>query len=196
MIHNNGGEFIGFRFQPLLQQLGIKLVPTTVKNLQSNGIIEKSHNTISDILRVLLHVSPPNNNGDAAQMINNALATCMHVMRFAVNQMTRTSPGALTFNRDMLINVPLAANLESIQHRNQHLIDKNIQQINLKRIDYDYKVGDKVMVVEYDPQKLDIKKHGPYTIVRVFTNNTVLVQISEHVQERFNVRKLSPYKGI
>ena len=76
------------------------------------------------------------------------------------------------------------------------MIDDNIQQINQKRINYDYKVRDKVMVVECDPRKLDTKKHGPYTIVRVFTNNTVLVQISEHIQERFSVRKLSPYKGI
>ena len=129
-------------------------------------------------------------------MINNALATCMHLMRCSVNQTMKTSPGALTFNRDMLINVPLAANLESIRDRRQHLIDENIRRINQKRIDYDYKVGDEVMVVEYDPRKLDTKKHSPYTIVRVFTNNTVLVQISEHVQERFNVRKLSPYRGI
>ena len=126
VIHDNSGEFISFRFQLLLQQLGIKSVPTTVKNPQSNGIIERSHNTISDILRVLLHVSPPNNNGDASQMIDNALATCMHVMRCAVNQTMSTSPGALTFNRDMLINVPLAANLESIRDRRQHLIDENI----------------------------------------------------------------------
>ena len=52
------------------------------------------------------------------------------------------------------------------------------------------------MAMEYDPRKLDIKKHGPYPIVHVFTNNTVLVQVLEHVQERFNVRKISPYKGI
>ena len=88
-----------------------------MKNTQLNGIIKRCHNTISDILQVLLHVSPPNNNGDAAQMIDNALTTCMHVMRCAVNQTMRTSPGALTFNRDMLINVPLAENIELIQQQ-------------------------------------------------------------------------------
>ena len=108
----------------------------TAKNPKSNGIIERSHNTISDILRVLLHVLSPNNNGDANQIINNALATCMHVMRSAVNQTLKTSSGALTFNRDMLINVPLVVNLESIQHQRQHLIDENLRQINQRRIDY------------------------------------------------------------
>ena len=61
---------------------------------------------------------------------------------------------------------------------------------------YDYKVGYEVMVMEYDPQKLDTNKHGTYSIICVFINNKVLVQISEHIQERFNVRKLSPYREI
>ena len=43
---------------------------------------------------------------------------------------------------------------------------------------------------------MDIRKHGLYSIVRVFTNNTILVQISEHIQERNKVRKLSPYRRI
>lgn len=70
----------------------------------------------------------------------------------------------------------------SLQQK-QKLIDENIQQINQKQIDYDNKVIYEVMVVEHNPWKLDIMKHGPYSIVRLFTNNTVLVQISEHIQE-------------
>ena len=168
----------------------------TVKNLQSNGVIKRSHSSISDILLLLLHVSPINNNGDAAQMIDNSLSMCMHVMRWAANQTMITSPGALTFHRDILINIPLVANLESNQHQKQQLINKNLQWINQRQIDYNYKVRYKVMVVEYNAWKLHIKKHGPYPIFCVFTNNTVLVQISEYVQEIFKVRKLSPFTRI
>lgn len=75
----------------------------------------------------------------------------------------------------------------------QQLIDKNLQQINQRQIDYDdYKVGDKIMVVEYDLLKLDIKKHTHYPLVHVFMNNTVLVHICKHVQERFNVTNCHP----
>jgi len=45
------------------------------------------------------------------------------------------------------------------------------------------------MVVEYDPRQLDIMKHSLYSIVCVFMNNTIPIHISEHIQERFNVRK-------
>ena len=41
-------------------------------------------------------------------MIDNVLATCMHVMRFPVNWTMRTSIGDLTFHRNILNNVPTA----------------------------------------------------------------------------------------
>ena len=81
-----------------------------------------NYNTISDtrMLQILLHVSPLNNNNDdAAHMSDSALATSMHGMKCTVIQTIRTSTGALTFHRNILINVPLAANLESIRHRKQ-----------------------------------------------------------------------------
>ena len=53
-----------------------------------------------------------------------------------------------------------------------------------------------MMVDKYDPVKMSLRKLGSYRIVCVFTNNCVCVQLlSPQVQETFNVRKLSPYKG-
>ena len=52
------------------------------------------------------------------------------------------------------------------------------------------------MVVEYGPTKLlDAKKRDPFTIVRVFANGTVGLQIAAHVQETFGIRKIRAYKG-
>ena len=102
----------------------------------------------------------------------------------------------MAFNRDMLINIPLIANLTSIADPRQALIDENLIQVNAKRIQYNYKVNDRVTMVEYDPPtKLEAKTHGPYTITQVFTNATVNIQRSQHVQERVNIRKLYPYTG-
>ena len=113
-----------------------------------------------------------------------------------MNGTLRTSPGALAFNRDMMVDVPLVHNLMAIRDRRQKLIDENLRRLNAKRINYNFSIGDEVMVDEYDPVKICRRKHGPYRIVRVFTNNCVRVQLSPHVQETFNIRKLSPYKGI
>ena len=77
----------------------------------SNDIIERSHKTISDTLRVLLHVNPPINENDVNNMIDNALASCMHAMSCSIDHTMETSSGAMVSNRDMLINVSLLSYL-------------------------------------------------------------------------------------
>ena len=42
-LHNNGNEFLGPTFTLMLQKNMIKSVPTTVKNPQSNAIVERIH---------------------------------------------------------------------------------------------------------------------------------------------------------
>lgn len=195
VIHDNGGEFIGMEFQQLLMQLGIKSVPTTVKNPQSNAIIERVHKTMGDILRVLLHTSPPTTLESANEMIDDALSTCQHACRTAVNHTMETLPGAMAFNRDVLINIPLIANLEATQGKRQKLIDENLTRANAKRIEHNYNINDKIMMVEYDPTKLEAKTHGPYTITRVFTNGTIQIRLSPGAHETVNVRKVYPHRG-
>ena len=171
-IHNNGGEFIGHEFQRLLNQFGIKSVPTTVKNPQSNASCERLHNTVGDVLRVILRTNRPINQEMAGQAIDNALATTMHSTRCAVNHTMRTSPGALAFNRDMLMDVPFIANLAAIRDRRQQLINTNLLRTNKRRIDYNYRVGDNVMIKRYDPTKLQERLHGPYRISQVCVNGS------------------------
>ena len=81
-------------------------------------------------------------------MIDNALATVVHASRCAVNHTMQTLPGAMVFNQDMMINVPLISNLLAIGNQRQHLVDENLRRINAKRIDYSYNVGDWVKFVE------------------------------------------------
>ena len=132
----------------MMRSLGITSKPTTVKNLQSNAIVERLHKTIADILRVMLHVDPPHNEPETTNMIDNALATVVHASRCAVNHTMQMSPGAMVFNRDMMINVPLISNLLTIGNRRQYLVDENLRRIHAKRIDYSYNVGDWVKFVE------------------------------------------------
>ena len=195
-VHDNGGEFLGHEFQQLLAQAGITSVPTTVKNPQANAICERLHRTMGDVLRVILRTDTPDNELEAEQIVDNALATCMHVTRCSINHQMRTSPGALVFNRDMFLDIPLLANLEAIRNRRQQLIDQNLIRLNRIRIDYNYTIGDQVMVKTYDPTKLQERFHGPYNIVRVYTNGTVRLQRNPTTTEVFNIRKLTPYRGV
>ena len=142
VIHDNGGKFIRHEFQDMLRQFGITAKPTTVKNPQSNAIVEQLHKTMADILRVMMHVSPPNNEEETTNMIDNTLSTVVHASRCSVNHTMKTSPGAMLFNRDMMTNIPLISNLLAIGNRRQQLVDENVQQVNARRIQHNYTIGD------------------------------------------------------
>ena len=51
MVHDNGTEFIGWKFQILLDTYGIGTKYTTMKNTTDNYILEKVHLNMVDMLR-------------------------------------------------------------------------------------------------------------------------------------------------
>jgi hypothetical protein len=59
----------------------------------------------------------------------------------------KACPGAAIFGQDMLFNIPFVADWHKIEERWQLLTNCGNQQENAKQIDYDYKVGDKVLVI-------------------------------------------------
>ena len=82
---------------------------------------------MGDIPRVMLHNNPPNDENDANQIVDNVLTTVMRSSRCAVNHTIQTSPGAIVFQYNTMMNIPLiATNLYSIQQRRQPLIDENV----------------------------------------------------------------------
>ena len=54
----------------------------------------------------------------------------------------------MVFNRHMMVNVLLIANLMVIGNLKQNLVDKNLRRINAKGIDCSYNIGDIVKFVE------------------------------------------------
>ena len=154
------------------------------------------HQTVASVIRIIMRTSNLNTVDQAAQVVDNALATCMHATRCAVHAALQTSPGALVYGRDMFIDVPVMADLITIRNQRQLLIDQNLMKHNRRRYDHHYRVGDEVMITTYDPTKLQERLHGPYRIVETRTNGTVRVRMREpNVDDTFNIRKLRPYKG-
>ena len=74
------------------------------------------------------------------------------------------------------------------------MIDKNNQRVNLRRHFHDYKIGDKVLLLTYDPAKLEDRATGPYIIEEVHVNGTITIQRAPGVLERINIRRVRPYK--
>ena len=153
------------------------------------------HQTIADILRVLNANDPPTADEAADEIMDSVIATCVHATRFAVNRQIQASPGGLVFNRDMLLDIPLIAYYESIQGIRQQLIDKNLMRSNRKRIDYNYNIGDKLYIKEYDPTKMMQRYHGPYHVQRVYNNGNLGVRMNDNTVDRNNIRNLVLYRG-
>ncbi len=137
-IHDPGGEFTGPEFQTLLQNCHIRDVCTTAKNPQSNGVCKRMHQTVGNVLKTLLHGEPPQHIANTKEYIDEALSIAMHAMRAGIHSTLGSSPGSLTFNRDMFLNIPLIADWHAITQRREHLINIYLIRENQKRRRYDY----------------------------------------------------------
>jgi hypothetical protein len=184
-------------FQRMLHLNGIKDVATSTKNPQANVVCERMHQSVTNILRPLLHAHYPQNATAANDVIDTALATASHASRSAIHRSLNMSPGALVFRRDMFLDIPLLADLTVIRDRRQAMIDENLRRQNLRQRDYDYQVGQQVLLIAsgtYIGKLSPTTSEGPFTIVQVHTNGTVTIQRNEHTTERINIRRLRPFR--
>ncbi|KAG7372944.1 reverse transcriptase RNA-dependent DNA polymerase [Nitzschia inconspicua] len=192
-IFDQGTEFEG-AFLRCLHRNGIQAVPTTVKNPQANAICERMHSTLGDILRTLLREQPPATIVDAYGIIENALASVIFALRSSINRTFGVSPGALVFQRDMFHPIPLMIGYNQIRTERQRIIDDNNRRANLRRRYHDYQPDDQVLILKYNPSKLDERAQGPFRIHSVHTNGTVTIERRPNVLERINIRRIRPYR--
>eukprot|EP00957_Ditylum_brightwellii_P078112 5938282-Ditylum_brightwellii.AAC.1 len=178
-IHDNRGESISGTFQQMLQQAGIKDAPTTLRNLQASLVCKRLHQTVANISRFTTN-GVANMMQQATRAVDNALAIATHATQYAVLRAIGTSPGTIVYHRDMFFNLPVLAYLVTICNHCQESINRNLCQQNLKRHEWNYTVEQEVLIKTVDPTKLQQRAHGPYTIVHIFTNDTMAVKRAPH----------------
>jgi hypothetical protein len=113
-----------------------------------------------------------------ARDINVFLSDAAWVICSTYHTVLKASPGAALFEQDMLFNLPFIADWEKIGDHRKQLTDHNTACENKGRIDYDYKVGQKVLVRNkgiLDKAESRYLK-DPWTITSVHTNGTNMVQ--------------------
>ena len=188
VVFDNGIEFSS-EFHELLDSYGIKVKATTIKNPQSNAMIERVHLTIGDSLRAM-NLSERKYDETSAHGILQAIAWGL---RTTYHTSLRTSPGQLTFGQDMVVPATYLANWRHINDRRKKSVLYDNARENRTRIAHDYNVGDYVYVISKDiKRKLAPAKQGPFMIIRVHTNATVTIQRSASVSERINIRRIYP----
>ncbi len=94
----------------------------------------------------------------------------------------------------MLFDFPFIADWQKIGEHRQQLTDLNNARENEGRIDYDYKVGQKVLVQKEDilRKSESIWHRKPWLITTVHTNGTITVQ-SGNKLERMNIRRVKSF---
>jgi hypothetical protein len=143
LIYDNGSEF-KLHFDYLCESYGIKRKPTTVKNPRGNGVLERVHQVLGRMLRAAeLDMANSVTPDDVKVFIDNAA----WAIRSAYHTVLKASPGAAIIRQDMPFNIPFVADWCKIRERRQSLTNCGNQQENAKQIDDEYKVGDKVLVI-------------------------------------------------
>jgi hypothetical protein len=152
------------------------------------------HQTVTNVLRTLVHTNPPQNMTQARNIIDNALATATHAMRTTIATTLGSTPGALAFAQDMFLNLPLIADWLAIACTCEHHVNENLRRANRKRRQYDYAPGQQVLKKVHNPTKLGVRTEGPSTIECVHVNGNLTTLLREGITECINIRRVLPYR--
>ena len=190
IIYDNGSEF-KLHFEALCDSYGIKRKPTSVKNPQANAILERVHQVFMSMLRT---AEIDMADSVAPEDIDTFLTNASWAIRSTYHTVLKASPGAAIFGRDMLFDIPFLADWNKIGDFRQHQTDRNTERENKTRVDYDYKIGDKVLIRKDGILRKSESRYDsdPWTITSVHTNGTIRVQRGSK-SERINIRRVTPF---
>ncbi len=95
----------------------------------------------------------------------------------------------------MLFDIPFIADWQKIGEHRQRLTDLNNARENKGRIDYEYKVGQKVLLrKEGILRNAESRWHKkPWLITSVYANGTITVQRGNKI-EWMNIRRVKPFE--
>jgi hypothetical protein len=190
-MYNNGSKF-KLHFRSLCGTDGIKRKPTSVNNSQANAILEHIHAVLGNMLRT--------SKLDMAKMVKPSdidvfLSDAAWAICSTYHTVLKASPGGAIFGRDMLFDIPFIADWQKIGEHRQRLLDLNNARENEGRIDYDYKVGQKVLLrkegILCNAESRWQKK--PWLITSVHTNKTITVQSGNKI-DRIYIRRVKPFE--
>jgi hypothetical protein len=94
----------------------------------------------------------------------------------------------------MLFDIPFIADWNKIGDYRQRQTNLNMARKNITRVNYDYKIGDKVLLTQ---EGIFCKAESPYskepwTITTIHTNGTIKIQCGTQ-SERLNIWRVTPF---
>ena len=106
----------------------------------------------------------------------------------------KASPGAAIFGWDMLFDIPFLADWNNIGEYMQHQTNRNTERENKAQIDWDSKVGRRVLIHKDGKLHKDETKYqkDAWTITEVHSNGTIRIQ-HRHKSEWLNIWRVIPF---
>jgi hypothetical protein len=94
----------------------------------------------------------------------------------------------------MLFDIPFVADWKQFGDYRQHQTDRSSECENDKCVDYDYKVGEKILIRKDGILRKaeSTWKKEPWTITTVHTNGTIRIQFGTK-SERINIWRVTPF---
>jgi hypothetical protein len=113
-----------------------------------------------------------------ASDINIFLSDAAWAIRSTHHTVLKASPGAAIFGQDMLFDIPFIADWKKIGEHRQKLTDLNTAREKEGRIDYEYKVSQKILVRNKGIlcKAQSIWQKDPWKITIVHMNGTITIQ--------------------
>ena len=97
ILSDNGSENINHVIKETLKELNVHHVTCSYYHPQSNGVVERYHKTLVDIISKMVNT----NEGDWDLFLSHTLGA----IRFGVNESTKRSPFFLLYNRDPVLPI-------------------------------------------------------------------------------------------
>ncbi len=150
----------------------------------------RTSNTRTNAMHSWIRYGQFSNPYDVDVFLDNAACA----IRSTYHTVLKASPGAAIFGRDMLFDIPFIADWHKIGDWRQVLTNHGNQWENAKRIDYDYKVGDKVLVINEGILCKAESAYGkmPWTITTVHMNGTIRIQRRTKTKQ-LSIRRVEPF---
>jgi hypothetical protein len=104
------------------------------------------------------------------------LSDATWAIRSTYHMVLKASPAAAIFGQDMLFDIPFIADWKKIGEHRQLLTNCNTDRGNEAQIDYDYQVGQKVLVRNNGILCIQRYLREPWTVTSVHTNGLIRVQ--------------------
>eukprot|EP00957_Ditylum_brightwellii_P211317 15366036-Ditylum_brightwellii.AAC.1 len=143
VILDKGTEFMKYFITLVWDEYGIKQKPITIKNPQTKSIVERSHQTIGNLLCTFELGSA---DLDPEDLRNGILSAAMFALQSTIYTTHKATPMQLVSGRDTMLNVMHLANWQFIQEHWQDLMKKNDKQENIKWKSHKHHVNDKIII--------------------------------------------------